>query len=43
MEGYTADARGPVEKCLADVASAEVYTASSRFAMARFPPVTIFP
>lgn len=25
MEGYTADARGPVEKCLADVASAEVY------------------
>lgn len=25
MEGYTADARGPVEKCLADVASAEAY------------------
>jgi hypothetical protein len=25
MEGYTADARGPVEKCLADVASAEAH------------------
>ena len=25
MEGYTADARCPVEKCLADVASAEAY------------------
>lgn len=25
MEGYSADARGPVEKCLGDVASAEAY------------------
>ncbi len=37
MEGYTADAHGPVEKCLADVASAEVYVGLFAFRYGSVP------
>lgn len=37
MEGYTADARGPVEKCLADVACAEVYIGLFAFRYGSIP------
>ncbi len=37
MEGYTADARGPVEKCLADVASAEAYVGLFAFHYGSIP------
>jgi hypothetical protein len=37
MEGYTADARGPVEKCLADVASAEAHVGLFAFRYGSIP------
>jgi len=43
MEGYTADARCPVEKCLADVASAEAYIGLFAFRYGSILPVTIAP
>jgi Domain of unknown function (DUF4062) len=38
MEGYTADVCGPVEKSLADVASAEVYIGLFAFHYGTVPP-----
>ena len=38
MEGYTADARSPVEKCLTDVASADAYVGLFAFHYGTVPP-----